>query len=77
MYFHFVNSLGEKLLQLFSGSLVIFVFDWWDLESKQNYEKKQANFITLLESVFGIFAWLLIWLDYFPYYSPLDLWIFI
>ena len=40
MYFHFVNSMGKKLLQVLSGDLHIFYFDWWGLTSKQKYEKK-------------------------------------
>ena len=73
MYFHFVNSLGENLLQVLGGDLLMFVFDWWDLARKQNYEIKQANFITLLKLVFGIFLWFFIWFDNLSYYFPLDL----
>ena len=38
-----MNSLGENLQQVLSGDLVMFVFDWWYLVSKQNYEKNQTN----------------------------------
>ena len=55
MYFHFVNALGEIFLRVLSGDFIVSVFDWLDLASKQKYEKKQAIFITLLKSVFGIF----------------------
>ena len=53
--FHFVNSLWKSMLPVFSEDLLIFVFYYWDLASKQDYEKVQANFIAPLESLFGIF----------------------
>ena len=41
--------LWKKLLQVPSEDFVILEFDWWDLASELNYEKKiQTNFITLV-----------------------------
>ena len=62
-----------SISQVFSGDLLIFVFDWWDLASKQNYEKKTSKFDYPSEVSVSYFSWLPIWFDYFPYYFPLDL----
>ena len=64
MYFHFMKSLGENLLQVLSGDLLIFVFDWWDLASKQKIEKKKTSkFFYPSEGSVWYFLWLLIWFD--------------